>query len=448
MATGQLGKVIRQLQAAFGHGPEDARLLECFLARRDEEAFAELVRRHGPMVLGVCRRVLRNEADAEDAFQATFLVLACKAATVRKRGALANFLYGVAQRTALEARRAAARRRAKEARVMHRPAAQEASADLREALDEELAGLPEKYRAALVLCDLEGKGRKAAAAELGVAEGTVASRVARGRSLLARRLARRGLALSMGALAAMASEAAAVPAPLVLSTARAAVLVAAGQAAGVSASAAVLMKGVLKTMFLAKLKMVVATVMVVTALGAGGLVYRTAVAGPPAEAKAPLDPEALRKENELLKINLEVVLEKVRAQAEEIKSLKAQASAKANGNAYAANALIFGASNLPADATWLRYNINTVQPNTAWFADIYQTNPTQFVFPNYTPYINLDFGFPLQAKPTPKPTPPDPAVEAETALKALREARDKEAKRRAADALDKAVKKLRDELKK
>jgi RNA polymerase sigma factor (sigma-70 family) len=443
MASGQLGKVIRQLEAAFGQGPEDARLLECFLARRDEEAFEELVRRHGPMVLGVCRRVLRNEADAEDAFQATFLVLASKAAAVRKQGALANFLYGVAHRTALEARRAATRRRAKEARVMHQPAAEEASADLREALDEELAALPEKYRAALVLCDLEGKSRKAAAAELGVAEGTVASRVARGRTLLARRLSRRGLALTAGALATALSEAAAaVPAPLVVATARAAVLVAAGQAAGVSASAAVLMKGVLKNMFLAKLKLVVAMVMVVTALGAGSMAYHTAVAGAPAEAKAPLDPEALRKENELLKLNLELVLEKVRAQAEEIKKLKAQASAKVNVNAQAQGPWIYDAVNFvrPADATWLRF-ANTIQPNTSWVVpNPYQHNTILFA----QPYID-SFWVPQQA--APKSAPPDPAKEVEAALKAWREARDKGAKKKAADALDKALKQLREQLK-
>src|SRR5438128_4518146 len=137
----------------------DAELLARFVADRDGEAFALVVRRHGPMVHGVCRRVLRNHADADDAFQATFLVLARRAATIRPRPLLGNWLYGVAYRTALEARRAAAVRRLKERRaaVMKTDAtADDRTDELREVLDRELAALPDVYRAAVVLCDLQG----------------------------------------------------------------------------------------------------------------------------------------------------------------------------------------------------------------------------------------------------------------------------------------------------
>src|SRR5205823_10037738 len=141
-------------------------------ARHDEASFEALVLRHGPMVLGVCRRVLRHEQDAEDAFQATFLVLARKADTVRPRGAVGNWLYGVAHRTALEARRSAARRRAKEAMAVPRKAADGEQAERRELLDEALAGLPRAHREVIVLCDLEGRGRKEVAGLLGCPEGT------------------------------------------------------------------------------------------------------------------------------------------------------------------------------------------------------------------------------------------------------------------------------------
>src|SRR6266404_1065918 len=144
-----------------GGGMTDGQLLECFLAYRDEAAFAALMRRHGPMVFGVCRRVLCNAHDAEDAFQATFLVLVRKARSVGRPELLGNWLYGVAYRTAMAARRAAAKRRAKE-REMAKPEAVEEDGwqGLASLLDRELSQLPEKYRVAIVLCDLEGKTRK------------------------------------------------------------------------------------------------------------------------------------------------------------------------------------------------------------------------------------------------------------------------------------------------
>src|SRR5215831_324958 len=149
----------------------DNELLKRFLANRDENAFEALVRRHGPMVLALCRRILRDPLDAEDAFQATFLVFVRKAASIARRELLGNWLYGVAFRTARAARAAGARRRAKERQVC-RPAEvtdadESARRDLRPVLDAELDRLPEKYRAAVVLCDLEGKSRKESARQLG-----------------------------------------------------------------------------------------------------------------------------------------------------------------------------------------------------------------------------------------------------------------------------------------
>ena len=144
-----------------GVGMSDGQLLECFLAQREEAAFAALMRRHGPMVFGVCRRVLRNTQDAEDAFQATFLVLLRKARSVRRPELLGNWLYGVAYRTAMAARGATAKRRAKE-REMAKPGAVEDydSQELSSLLDKKLVQLPEKFRVPIVLCDLEGKARK------------------------------------------------------------------------------------------------------------------------------------------------------------------------------------------------------------------------------------------------------------------------------------------------
>src|SRR5262249_49623855 len=206
-----------------GGGMTDRQLLECFLTRQDEAAFAALLRRHGPMVLGVCRRVLRHTEDAEDAFQATFLILVRKAAAIRKREAVASWLHRAAFRAALEAN--AARRRSRERQVSAMPETEAAvledlSGELRALLEQELDRLPDKYRDAVVLCDLEGKTRKQAAQQLGVPEGTLSGRLTTARRMLAGRLARRGLTISGGALAAILSEGAAsacVPKSLVLS---------------------------------------------------------------------------------------------------------------------------------------------------------------------------------------------------------------------------------------
>lgn len=260
----------------------DAQLVDRFVLQRDEMAFAALVERHGPMVLGVCRRVLRDRHDAEDAFQATFLVLARKAATLARRERLANWLYGVAFRTAKDARGRACRRQSHEREVMVRagggdPSDQAADhEDLRAVLDEELARLPDRLRVAVVLCELEGHSRSEAARRLGIPEGTLSSRLARARDLLRERLTNRGLAFSAGALAlGMASgvEAGGVPAVLIESTVQAAARVAAGHTVGgvVSASVASLTEGVLKTMFLAKLKGIALGTLALGAVTAGAV---------------------------------------------------------------------------------------------------------------------------------------------------------------------------------
>jgi RNA polymerase sigma factor (sigma-70 family) len=243
----------------------DVELLRRFLAHRDEAAFAALVRRHGPLVFGVCQRVLRNRQDAEDAFQATFLVLACKAGTVGAPERLANWLYGVAYRTALHARGRRVRREIKERQAVTavRPPAEPAWADVREVLDDEVHLLPPRYREPFVLCYLQGKSSDEAAALLGCARGTVFSRLAWARERLRGRLARRGLALSAAAIATLLAEnvaAAAMPAGVASATARAALGFSKTSLAGsgVSAEVAALAQGVLRTMQWTRIKLIAA----------------------------------------------------------------------------------------------------------------------------------------------------------------------------------------------
>ncbi len=296
----------------------DGQLLGCFLDHRDEAAFATIVKRHGPMVWGVCRRLLPHH-DAEDAFQATFLVLVRKAASIEPREMVANWLYGVAHRTALHSRRTTARWRTRERQVTQVPepavAEQDHWHDLQPLFDQELARLPDKYRVAIVLCDLEGKTRNEAARLLGCPEGTLAARLVRGRTLLAKRLARQGFVVPGGAVAAVLSRSAAsasVPPSVVSSTIEAASVFAAGRAAGVvPARVAALAKGALRAMLLSKLRVVAAVVaaLAVVALG-GGLLSRVPVT---AEAAAPPAPpggkEDSSKGNETLKNTL-LTLEK------------------------------------------------------------------------------------------------------------------------------------------
>ena len=175
---------------------DDGQLLDRFVARRDEAAFAAIVGRHGPMVLGVCRRLLRDPHDADDAFQAAFIVLAKKAKGVRPRDRVGAWLHGVARRAALKVRTERLRRSAGQYRIV--PDTDRPDDPGIEILDEELNRLPAIYRSALVLCELEGRTLNEVSALLNLPAGTLASRVARGRELLARRIRARGLAAITG----------------------------------------------------------------------------------------------------------------------------------------------------------------------------------------------------------------------------------------------------------
>src|SRR5437660_2630897 len=237
--------------------PPDGQLLERYVAARDETAFAALVERYGTLVLGVCQRVLQHSQDAEDAFQATFLVLARRAATLDGRGPLGNWLYAVAYRTAVKVRQSAARRRARELQVINMaivPAGEEKEwSDLRLLLDEELNQLPVKYRAPLVLCYLEGKTQEQAARELGWPTGSMPRRMNRARDLLQERLARRGLALSTGFLFMLIAQnaGAAIVSPILVGmTTKAALAFAApaGLVGTISGQAASLAEEVLRTL--------------------------------------------------------------------------------------------------------------------------------------------------------------------------------------------------------
>jgi len=262
MATQRLARIVQDLRglAASHHAAEatDGDLLARFSRQRDAAAFEALVRRHGPMVRGVCQRVLRDPNDADDAFQATFLVLVRKAGSLCAPAMVGNWLHGVAYRIALQARHAAAKRRDKEAHAMvPREAPEEIWVELRPLLDQELDRLPAKHRTIVLLCDLEGKTRKETAHLLGCPEGTVASRLARARAMLAKRLARHvpGLASSsLGSVLAQNATSAGVPPSLLSSTVQAAGRFAAGSAAGlVPGKVLALTEGVLKTMLLKRL---------------------------------------------------------------------------------------------------------------------------------------------------------------------------------------------------
>jgi RNA polymerase sigma-70 factor (ECF subfamily) len=331
-----MNRVLRHIRRAAllraRDGATDAQLVESFVTRRDEAAFEALLRRYGPMVMGVCRRVLRHAQDAEDAFQATFLVLARKAGSLRSRDLLGNWLYGVAQRTAIKARAMGVKRRTKERQAgefsCRTPTGDGIPDELLARLDTELSRLPHKYRAPIVLCELEGKSRKDVARLLGLTEGTLSSRLARAKKLLARRLSWYGAAFSVGSLtAALAQDTAACVRPALLnSTARAAVLT----AGAVSARVAALTEGVLKAMLLSKLKLVWAVVLAaVVGAGAVGLTYRQAAAqtGPsnaaPRASRAAADElEELRLEVAALRKGLESTRERVKALEGEVQALR------------------------------------------------------------------------------------------------------------------------------
>jgi RNA polymerase sigma factor (sigma-70 family) len=309
MPTSPLSVVIQNLLADLspnGDGMTDRELLARFLRSRDEDALAALVRKHARMVWGVCCRLL-HQHDAEDAFQSTFLVLVRKAADVPSE-AVANWLYGVARQTAIRLRATAAKRRRRETQVVNMPeptVPEGRDADLQSVLDEELSRLPDHYRGVIVLCDLEGMTRKVAARQLGIPEGSVASRLARARTMLAKRLTQRGVALSGGALAAVLAQqavSAGVPNSVVDSTIKAASLFAAGKAAttgAISVKVATLTEGVIKAMLFIKLKSAIAVVLMLglMATGATLLIYRTAAGQDEKKSTAekPVEPAAKKE---------------------------------------------------------------------------------------------------------------------------------------------------------
>jgi RNA polymerase sigma factor (sigma-70 family) len=283
MVTAQLGAVLRHIRRLATDPTDseqtDGALLRAFLGANDQTAFEALLRRHGPMVLRVCRRTLGNSHDAEDALQATFLVLARQARSIRKKESLGSWLHGVAYRMATHAKRGAARRHKHESRATPTappdPALTAAWKELQALLDEEIDRLPETLRAAFILCCLANQSHAEAARQLGVKEATVGMRLSRARKLLRERLNRRGVSLTavLGAVALGTNAArAAVPASLVIPTAKAATFHAAGQAAAaglVSTHVAALTEGMLKAMFTTKLKLTVIVLLVLGLIGTG-----------------------------------------------------------------------------------------------------------------------------------------------------------------------------------
>jgi RNA polymerase sigma factor (sigma-70 family) len=365
------------------------------------------------MVLGVCRRVLGHHHDAEDAFQATFLVLARRAAELRPSATVVPWLHGIAYRTALAAATVNARRRSRERQVKDMPHPQVAPAEVPDwlpLLDRELSRLSERYRAAVVLCDLQGMSRKEAARLLGVPESTLANRLARARALLAKRLRGRGIEGTGAALAAaLAADTASarVPAALVWSTARAAV----GRATTASAPAVLLMKGVMQAMLMRKLKLMVVAVLVTAALGAVGLAWQPSdearaqdAAARKGDGKPVNELEALRRENQRLRKNIEILLDRISAQDQELKSARAQA---------------VGSKDVLA-----------AQQDLAKYLSLREA---QIVGQDSVVLGGLK-------------TLANPAQEVEAALKTLREARDPEARRRAAQALERATQRLRQQI--
>lgn len=271
----------------------DADLLERFRLHRDEAAFTLLVQRHGPMVLAVCRRVLGDAHEAEDAFQATFLVLVRNAGTIRKQQSLAAWLHGVASHIAHKARMRSVRQRQHVGQAFlpdshDDPSEALAAAELQAALDEEIERLPAKYRMPLVLCYLADKTHEQAARELGWPKSSVTARLAKARELLQRRLIRRGFSAPAGLLAALLTEQtvnAAIPSLLTLSTVRLAIQALAGETL-TATSAAVLASGFIKGTTALKLGAVLALLATLSFAAVG---YRLAVPSSPSppEQSAP-----------------------------------------------------------------------------------------------------------------------------------------------------------------
>ncbi len=414
-----------------GDGPSDVHLLESFLTCRDGAFFEALLRRHGPMVLGVCKRILGNRHDAEDAFQATFLVLVRKAASIRPRELVGNWLHGVAYRTAMNARRMNARRFKKEQEAQ-RTEWTEQSVDgpmdeMLERLDEAVGRLPEKYRVPLVLCELECRSRKEVARTLGLPEGTLSWRLAQAKKMLARKLSRHGPALSAGAVAAVLSQGAAdaaLPGSLLKSTAKAGLHLAAGRAlsGAVPPKVMSLTQGVLKAMLLTKLKVASWAVGVVLLAGAGtaGLFYQTAVAQTsekprsayrtaqdPNVAPAPKAGRPAADDLESLRLEIEALRREVRAMGARLKAVEGKAQGQSGG----------GPSAYTPAPTKATTEYKAVGPQAAYYR-----------------YVERNAASAEKA-------PADPLAELEDAVKRLRQdPKDK----RAAEALDRALRRLKE----
>jgi RNA polymerase sigma factor (sigma-70 family) len=272
--------------------PSDRQLLERFTRRQDEAAFAALVQRHGPLVLGVCRRILQHAQDAEDAFQATFLVLVRRADAIAKPDSLANWLYGVAYRTAHKARTSAARRRTYERQAVPMgvadPLPEALWRELRAVLDEELYHLPDKYREPLVLCYLQGKTNEEAARALGWPVGSMSARLARGREMLRDRLTSRHRDLAPAFVAVVLTrplELVRVPAQLSDLTVRAAVSLATAKGTSLVAPALrTLGEGTGKALGTSKRQLLIILLLALVGItfGAGALAYWITPSSPPA----------------------------------------------------------------------------------------------------------------------------------------------------------------------
>jgi zinc protease len=291
MARVARGSIVESLGRLFATGTATAlgevELLERFVSQGDPGAFEVILQRHGPMVLRVCRRVLDDPNDVDDAFQATFLILVKKAASIREREVLGTWLYGVARRVAVRARVNARLRRLRErsdvdAVAMEKPRENAAEAlELRALLDDELERLPNRYRAPVVLCDLEGQTHEQAAAQLRCPVGTVKSRLSRGRDRLRARLLRRGVVPAAALTSFLAAEAAgAVPSELLNATLRAATHLTTGKAVAAGAFSvhvANLIKGVMRSMVISKIKLGVAAAAAIAmaATGIAGLAFST-----------------------------------------------------------------------------------------------------------------------------------------------------------------------------
>jgi len=301
-----LRRLLGKLAAQQCRDDSDEHLLHAFLSRRDDSAFAVLVRRHGPMVLHVCRRVLEHVQDAEDAFQATFLVLARNAGSLRDKTSLASFLYGTAYRIAMKAKQAAARRRKHEGQTPPRPQVDPADElswrEVRTLLDEEIARLPEIYRSVFVLCYLEGLSRAESAQRLGLKECTVLSRLAEARKRLSQRLARRGVELTavLAAVTVATPPASALPAGLLATTIKAALATAAGEglASVVSVSVVELVKDATTAAIVSKAK--IATMLLLTAsmlAGASVWAYRGLATNARMPSALPAEPPAAKADD-------------------------------------------------------------------------------------------------------------------------------------------------------